>query len=117
MLEKDEGHIVTIASTAGFFGINRMIDYCTSKFAAVGFDESLRDELRVSRSKVNTTVVCPTYISTGMFQGSKFRFVMLLLKSGCNCTVQYLLNANNVQSSKSTFVRFTFNYLKSNLKL
>ncbi|EDV19357.1 Epidermal retinol dehydrogenase 2 [Trichoplax sp. H2] len=78
MMEKDEGHIVTIASTAGFFGVNRLIDYCTSKFAAVGFDESLRDELRIARSKVNTTVICPTYISTGMFEGSKFRFQSLM---------------------------------------
>lgn len=44
---QDAGHIVTIASLAGLSGINRLVDYCSSKFAAVGFDESLRTELAV----------------------------------------------------------------------
>jgi short-subunit dehydrogenase len=39
------GHIVTIASVAGTVGVNGLVDYCASKFGAVGFDESLRMEL------------------------------------------------------------------------
>lgn len=50
MIMQDQGHIVTIASLAGFSGCNRMVDYCASKFAAVGFDESLRTELAVSHN-------------------------------------------------------------------
>ena len=42
MIEKNAGHIVSIASGAGLFGIPYLTDYCASKFAAVGFDESLR---------------------------------------------------------------------------
>ncbi len=49
MIMKDQGHIVTIASLAGLSGCNRLVDYCASKFAAVGFDESLRTELAVSK--------------------------------------------------------------------
>lgn len=45
MLENNHGHIVTIASMAGLVGVPKMIDYCASKYAAVGFDESLRLEL------------------------------------------------------------------------
>lgn len=45
MIENNEGHIVTIASMAGHVGIKKMIDYCASKYAAVGFDEALRVEL------------------------------------------------------------------------
>lgn len=45
MIEKDHGHIVTIASMAGYVGIKKLVDYCSSKFAAVGFDEALRVEL------------------------------------------------------------------------
>lgn len=48
MIMQDSGHIVTIASLAGMTGCNRLVDYCASKFAAVGFDESLRTELAVS---------------------------------------------------------------------
>lgn len=49
MIMQDMGHIVTVASLAGLTGSDRLVDYCSSKFAAVGFDESLRTELAVSQ--------------------------------------------------------------------
>ncbi len=78
MLERNSGHIVTIASAAGLAGTARLTDYCSSKFAAVGFDESLRLELKQIGSDVLTTVVCPYLIDTGMFHGAKTRFSWLL---------------------------------------
>ncbi|XP_055870969.1 protein dhs-3-like isoform X2 [Biomphalaria glabrata] len=42
MLSRNHGHIVSIASSAGLFGVSGLCDYSASKFAAVGFDESLR---------------------------------------------------------------------------
>ena len=36
MLEKNAGHVVTIASSAGLSGTPGLVDYCASKFAAVG---------------------------------------------------------------------------------
>ncbi|GLV39423.1 uncharacterized protein CBL_13302 [Carabus blaptoides fortunei] len=70
MMEKDHGHIVTIASMAGYVGIRKLVDYCSSKFAAVGFDEALRVELEAQGVKgVKTTVICPYFIqATGMFE-------------------------------------------------
>ena len=47
MLQKNKGHIVNIASLAGLNGINRLVDYCSSKFAVVGLSESLDMELKV----------------------------------------------------------------------
>jgi all-trans-retinol dehydrogenase (NAD+) len=78
MLKRNSGRIVTLASAAGLVGSGRLTDYCASKFAAVGFDESLRLELARVGSAVRTTVVCPYYISTGMFAGVKTRFSWLL---------------------------------------
>jgi all-trans-retinol dehydrogenase (NAD+) len=78
MLERDRGHIVTIASAAGLAGTSKLTDYCSSKFAAVGFDESLRVELKRQNSRVVTTVVCPFYTDTGMFDGVQTRFPWLL---------------------------------------
>jgi all-trans-retinol dehydrogenase (NAD+) len=78
MLERNSGHIVTIASAAGLIGVKGLSDYCAGKFAAVGFDESLRMELRNAKSRVTTTVVCPYFIDTGMFKGVKTRFPLLL---------------------------------------
>lgn len=48
MLENNKGHIVSVASLAGLCGVPKLVDYCTSKFAAMGFDEALRMELEVA---------------------------------------------------------------------
>jgi all-trans-retinol dehydrogenase (NAD+) len=78
MLAAGRGHIVTVASAAGLAGTSRLVDYSASKFAAVGFDEALRMELKRLRSPVRTTVVCPFFINTGMFAGVRTRFDWLL---------------------------------------
>ncbi|BDU69412.1 short-chain dehydrogenase [Geothrix oryzae] len=78
MTKTGKGHIVTVASAAGLAGTARLVDYSASKFAAVGFDESLRMELKRLGSPVRTTVVCPFFIDTGMFEGVKTRFAWLL---------------------------------------
>jgi len=78
MLERNSGHVVTISSAAGIIGVKGLSDYCAGKFAAFGFDESLRMELRRMKSAVRTTVVCPFFINTGMFEGVKTRFPLVL---------------------------------------
>lgn len=79
MLLSNKGHIVNIASMAGWLGCNGLVDYCSSKFAAVGFDEALRLELKVAgKTGVQTTCVCPIYISTGMFEGVQSRVLPIL---------------------------------------
>src|SRR5690606_33989585 len=67
-----------VASAAGLVGVARQTDYSASKWAAVGFTESLRGELRSSGSPVRTLVVCPYYIDTGMFAGVATRVPLLL---------------------------------------
>lgn len=72
MIERGRGHVVTIASAAGLVATVRQTDYAASKHAAVGFDEALRCELRyLGHTQILTTVVCPYYVSTGMFDGAK----------------------------------------------
>ena len=78
MVERNSGHIVNISSAAGIIGVNGLPDYCAGKFAAFGFNESLRMELKRMKSKIKTTVVCPFFINTGMFDGVKTRFPFLL---------------------------------------
>lgn len=78
MVERKRGHIVTISSAGGICATARMTDYCASKFAAFGFDDALRVELKRNHSPIHTTVVCPFYIDTGMFKGVKTRFPFLL---------------------------------------
>ncbi|CAG2169248.1 unnamed protein product [Oppiella nova] len=72
MMARDSGHIVSIASVAGSTGSCQLTDYCASKFAAVGFEESLRFELlNANLLGVKSTVVLPYFINTGMFAGFK----------------------------------------------
>lgn len=71
MIERREGHIINMASAAGLMGLAYLTSYCASKFAVVGFSESLRLELR--HKKLNTikiTTVCPSLVNTGMFDGA-----------------------------------------------
>jgi all-trans-retinol dehydrogenase (NAD+) len=76
MLARRSGLVVTIASAAGLVGVARQTDYAASKWAAIGFTESLRGEL--TGTGVGTLVVAPFYIDTGMFDGVKTRFPVLL---------------------------------------
>jgi all-trans-retinol dehydrogenase (NAD+) len=78
MLARDRGTVVTVASAAGLVGVARQTDYAASKWASIGFTESLRAELRGARSSVRTLVVAPYYIDTGMFAGVRTRVPLLL---------------------------------------
>ncbi len=78
MVDAGRGHVVTMASAAGLVGVARQTDYSASKHAAVGFDESLRAELHRIAPRVRTTVVCPYYVDTGMFEGVRTRVPFLL---------------------------------------
>ena len=78
MIEANSGHLVTISSAAGMVGATRLTDYNASKFAAFGFDESLRMEFRRRKMNIRTTIICPYFINTGMFKGVKTRFPRLL---------------------------------------
>ncbi|XP_054841260.1 epidermal retinol dehydrogenase 2-like isoform X2 [Eublepharis macularius] len=79
MMAANHGHLVTIASSAGLIGVTGLMDYCASKFAAVGFLESLEAEMRgLRKTGIRTTVVCPFFINTGMFEGCKTKWPHLL---------------------------------------
>ncbi|KAL2733672.1 short-chain dehydrogenase/reductase family 16C member 6 isoform X1 [Vespula squamosa] len=67
MMESNKGYIVSIASVAGHIGFPKAVEYCTSKYAVVGFNEALQIELMYEGYNINTTVVCPYFIhSTGI---------------------------------------------------
>lgn len=74
MMKNNHGHIITIASVAGLFGAAGLVDYCVSKFGAVGIHESLTSEVSImGLDGIHTTLVCPFLIDTGMFDGAKTR--------------------------------------------
>ncbi|XP_028833192.1 epidermal retinol dehydrogenase 2-like isoform X2 [Denticeps clupeoides] len=79
MTSNNHGHLVSISSSAGLIGVNGLADYCASKFAAVGFAESVALELlSTGKNGVKTTIVCPYFINTGMFDGCGTKWPVLL---------------------------------------
>lgn len=78
MVKRDRGHICTIASAAGMISNPRMSVYAASKWAALGWSDSIRIELKEMKSKVKCTTIAPYYISTGMFDGVQSRLFPIL---------------------------------------
>lgn len=71
MLARGKGHIVNIASAAGLLPNPNMSVYAASKWAVVGWSESLRLELEEAQADLHVLTVTPSYINTGMFDGVK----------------------------------------------
>lgn len=64
--------ILNVASAAGTLANPRMSVYAASKWAVIGWSDSLRLELaRAGHRHVAVTTFCPSYISTGMFEGAR----------------------------------------------
>ncbi len=72
IIASPRGHLVFIASASGFVGLPGGSTYASSKWATIGFAESIRAELKhLGHRAAGVTTVCPTYINTGMFEGAE----------------------------------------------
>jgi all-trans-retinol dehydrogenase (NAD+) len=64
--------ILNIASAAGTLANPNMSVYASSKWALIGWSESVRLELEgYGYDHIKVTTFCPSYISTGMFEGAR----------------------------------------------
>jgi all-trans-retinol dehydrogenase (NAD+) len=72
--------MVNLASAAGFTPNPRMAVYAASKWAVIGWSDSVRLELKQAHfDHVKVTTVCPYYVNTGMFDGAKSAPLLPLL--------------------------------------
>ena len=72
LIDRPEAHVVNISSASGFIGLPYGSTYASSKWAVIGFSESIRSELiMLGHKHVHVTIVCPSYIGTGMFEGAE----------------------------------------------
>jgi short-subunit dehydrogenase len=78
MVARDSGHICNIGSAGGMISNPRMSIYAASKWATIGWSDSVRIELREMRSHVRVTTIAPYYITTGMFDGVRSKIFPLL---------------------------------------
>ncbi len=66
-----ECRMLNLASAAGFTPNPRMAVYAASKWAVIGWSDSLRLELKqAGHDHVKVTTACPYYTNTGMFDGA-----------------------------------------------
>lgn len=64
LIDKNEGDIINVSSTAGLNGNANISAYSASKFAVIGLSESLMKEVRKNNIRVNT--LTPSTIATEM---------------------------------------------------
>jgi len=75
-----DGHVVNIGSASGFIGLPYGATYASSKWAVIGFSESLALELGLQgHGHVHVTCVCPSYVATGLFAGARPPFMTRFL--------------------------------------
>jgi 3-oxoacyl-[acyl-carrier protein] reductase len=67
LIEKNEGDIINVSSTAGLNGNASTSAYSASKFAVIGLSESLMKEVRKNNIRVNT--LTPSTMATDMALG------------------------------------------------
>jgi all-trans-retinol dehydrogenase (NAD+) len=78
MIHAGRGHFVNIASAAGMASNPRMSVYVASKWAVIGWSESMRLEMEARSGDFHVTTVTPFYISTGMFDGVRSPIVPIV---------------------------------------
>jgi short-subunit dehydrogenase len=91
MLRRKAGHIVNISSASAYIGNPNMSVYAASKWAVLGWSESLRLEMEKEQTGIQITTICPSYIDTGMFNGVSTPLLLPLLKP--NDIVNKIINA------------------------
>ncbi len=69
----EPGHIVNTASMAGWLNAPLMGVYNVSKHAVVSLSETLFHDLRVAKSNLGVTVLCPAFVPTGIANSHRNR--------------------------------------------
>ena len=90
MIKKDSGKILNVASIAGFMPGPLMTTYYSTKNYVVRFSESIREELRREKSKVQISILCPGPVDTNFNKVADVEFALKGLSS--EYVAQYAIN-------------------------
>lgn len=71
MIANGHGHIINLASAAGYYAAPDMTAYSASKHAVMGLSEALRAEM--ADKGVGVSAICPGVINTGIVASSRMR--------------------------------------------
>lgn len=89
MLKRRRGHLVGVASLAGYRGFPWMISYSASKAALIAYLEALRPGL--ARRGITVTTVCPGFVRTAMSTGVPYKRKVKMIEP--EQAAQYLVRA------------------------
>ncbi len=67
MLDRDQGHIINIASIAGKVGVAKSAGYVASKHAVIGFTNSLRQDMISASKPIYVSALNPGPVKTAFF--------------------------------------------------
>ena len=76
MKEKNSGKILNVASIAGFMPGPLMATYYSTKSYIVRLSESIREELKKDKSKVQISILCPGPVATNFNNVANVKFHM-----------------------------------------
>lgn len=65
LLDRREAHVVNVCSIFGIVAMPKINAYSTTKYAMVGFSDSLRAEY--GREGIGVTALCPGFVATNLF--------------------------------------------------
>jgi NAD(P)-dependent dehydrogenase (short-subunit alcohol dehydrogenase family) len=71
MVARRRGHVVNVASAAGYTASELLVAYSTSKFGVLGFSENLRVDLK--KHGIGVSAICPGIINTPITRNSRMR--------------------------------------------
>ena len=74
MVEKDRGHIMNVASIAGFMPGPLMATYYASKNYVVSLTRAIEKELKKKKSKVSLSLLCPGPVNTNFNNVANVKF-------------------------------------------
>ena len=102
LIQQKSGQIINVASVAGLNGFRTGSAYAASKFAMVGFTESIREDLK--GHGIAVTAVCPGGVRTG-FGGQEIaeqhlKSEYLLEPDDVARTLEYLVNESETANAK-----------------
>lgn len=107
MMERNEGHICNIASSASLVSNPKMAVYAASKWAVFGWSDSLRLEMKQLKKNIKVTTILPYYIDTGMFSGVQSKIPILKPESAALSIIKAIEKNRKILSLPGYIYRTT----------
>ena len=112
MIARNSGHICNISSAGGLISNPKMSVYAASKWAVIGWSDSVRIELEQMKSKVRVTTIAPYYIKTGMFEGVKSPIVPIMKPEYAARQIIRAIERNKIMMVVTKLIPFPYHFVR-----